>query len=482
MSESDNTTPFNGAVLPSTWNQSDSRPSTPTPVIPRRPLSSCSQHRNSIWDNRTSMLLEVDVLEDLNNNLNNGSASGSSPNDSPQDTNDRHHLQFNRLSSFFDDGVQINERTGSPIPVDYDGKVEIPESPEIEQGNPHTPPNSSPRSSQVLQDPIQARPHPRQERMLKRSSQLQLLNYNNNNRYKGGKAKSRNSSQDALAVIDGKLAAKRMSNGVDISENEKSMLADLFKKKKAHDQMVRNRSNSGSGSEDELNNVYMYGDNESRRWLNRPSGPIPLGPMAGLIFALMLLYNGLLGTIVYKASRFPQDTNMSIYLLSIVFIFTAILSPFGVGAAFALVRSSNNSNPYSLAGRVPRILYRTFHILYLLTSFITFVGMLAWLRLNKVQTGSWDRMFLPPPPTGSGTESSFGLRFESMLDQDPTDPNLWILNPGLWIVAFLVIWIFQLYSWVCLAAFGRRSARIQMLRWRKVEELKKQFEVMQYSY
>ncbi|KAF9364282.1 hypothetical protein BGX34_001989 [Mortierella sp. NVP85] len=432
------------------------------------------------------MLLEVDVLEDSNNNHNNGSSSGSSPNDSPQETDDRRHLQFNRLSSFFDE-VRVNERTGSPIPIDYDGKVEIPESPQIEKGNPHTPPNSSPRSSQILQDPSQAHPNPRQERMLKRSSQLQLLNYNNNNRYKhqqGGKSKSRNNSQDALAVIDGKLAAKRMSGGGEISENEKSMLADLFKKKKAHDQMQRDRSNSGSGSgsEEELDKVYLYDDNESRRWLNRPSGPIPLGPMAGLIFALMLFYNGVLGAIVYKASRFPQDINMSIYLLSIVYIFTALLSLFGVGAAFALVRSSNNSNPYSLAGRVPRILFRTFHILYLLTSFITFVGMLAWLRLNKVQTGSWDRMYLPLLPTGSGTESSSGLRFESMLDQDPADPNLWILNPGLWIVTFLVIWIFQLYTWVCLAAFGRRIARIQMLRWRKVEELKKQFEVMQYSY
>jgi hypothetical protein len=209
------------------------------------------------------MLLEVDVLEDLNNNLNNESASGSPPNDSPQGTNDLRHLPFNRLSSFFDDGVRINERTGSPVPIDYDGKVEIPSSPQIEQGNPHTPP----------QDPSQAQAHARarQERMLKRSSQLQLLNYNNNNRYKGGKSKSRNNSQDALAVIDGKLAAKRMSSGADISENEKSMLADLFKKKKAHDQMQRDRSNSGSDdSEDELNKVYMYGDSESRRWLNRP--------------------------------------------------------------------------------------------------------------------------------------------------------------------------------------------------------------------
>jgi len=40
------------------------------------------------------------------------------------------------------------------------------------------------------------------------------------------------------------------------------------------------------------------------------SGPIPLGPMAGLIFALMLIYNGVLGAIVYKASRFPQGMNL----------------------------------------------------------------------------------------------------------------------------------------------------------------------------
>lgn len=353
---------------------------------------------------------------------------------------------------------------------------------------------ATPHSAQVPQDPELAHQIARQERMLKRSSQLQLVNYNNINRYKhqsGGKTKKTpgGSMDSVLTSIDNRIAAKkRASSGIEISDSEKSKLAEIFKKKKEQDQMYHHgRDSSNSGSEGELEEIRVRDpvkqDNEEKGWIYRPSGPIPLGFMVGLICTFMLVYNGVLGALVFHASRFPEGTNLTVFLFSIIFIFTAALSLLGYGSSFALARTNSKPKIGVKTGRVPLTFFRVFHILYLCMSFLTFAGMLSWLSLNKGQTGSWDHMLLPQPILESGSSSSHpSLAFESFLKPDPINPNLWVLSPGAWIAAFVAIWMVQLYSWLCLVAFGRKNERTQMLRWRKIQELEKQCNVMQFSY
>ncbi|KAF9963307.1 hypothetical protein BGZ65_004539 [Modicella reniformis] len=303
--------------------------------------------------------------------------------------------------------------------------------------------------------------------MLKRSSQLQLVNYSHGNPYKP-KCGSRESSQ---VWPDEKLAHKRGSIGIDISDSEKSKLQELFNKRKAR----HVRDGSGlSNADEEAVDVYRRDedddDGEDRKWPNQPSGPVPLGLMTGLICTFMLMYNGVLSAFVFQASRYPQATNAPVFVLSILFIFTTVLALFGYVVSMAVSRSSSQANPSSYTGSLSRLLFKAFHSLYFFTSVLTCACMLGWLGLNKTQTGSRNHMFLQ----SEANPVTYVMTFESLLNQDPVNPNMWRLDPGLWVAAFVGIWIFQMYFWVCLVAFGRKNERIQMWRWKKLGELEKQ--------
>lgn len=86
---------------------------------------------------------------------------------------------------------------------------------------------------------------------------------------------------------------------------------------------------------------------------------------------------------------------------------------------------------------------------------------MAWLGMNKLNTGSWDRMYLKAVQDLSANVDAFS--FEKLLRQDPDNPEWWIINPYIWIVAFVAIFVFQLYFWVCLVAYGRRMGMRRQL-------------------
>ncbi|KAK3841263.1 MAG: hypothetical protein J3R72DRAFT_157713 [Linnemannia gamsii] len=143
------------------------------------------------------------------------------------------------------------------------------------------------------------------------------------------------------------------------------------------------------------------------------------------------------------------DTNVPVFIFSLVFLFTAILSIFGF---LALSLSSWT-------------LIRVFHTMYLFTATLTFAMMLGWLGVNQSQTGAWDRIMLdndprsvpasstssflassPPAPFASTAEDVKAIWFKSILNMDPTT-RTWIISLWQWILAFTTIFVCQCACW-----------------------------------
>ncbi|KAF9114779.1 hypothetical protein BGX27_009900 [Mortierella sp. AM989] len=196
----------------------------------------------------------------------------------------------------------------------------------------------------------------------------------------------------------------------------------------------------------------LEGEKAKVRLLDRPSGSIPLGFMSVFSWLFTLAYNGVLSAFVYQASRFPSDTNLPVFILSIVSIFSATLSIFGIVSTFLLYRSKSSSAS-ARSSRVLHILFKCFYLLNFITSFLTFAGTMGWLILNVYQTGAWDRMLLK---SASPDASLSELTFESFMAQDGSNPDYWIVNVKIWIPSFIFIWLVQVYFCVCLLAYGRK--------------------------
>ncbi|KAF8980456.1 hypothetical protein BGZ46_004175 [Entomortierella lignicola] len=204
------------------------------------------------------------------------------------------------------------------------------------------------------------------------------------------------------------------------------------------------------GQKNENDSQRQDEEDVSRR-LDRPSCCIPLGFMSAFIYLVMLAYNGVLSAFVYQASRFPSDTNLPVFVLSIVFIFSAALSLFGIIATLILYRSKSKTR----TSRAPHLIFKAFHLLSLMTSSLTSLAMVGgWLVLNYIQTGELDKMYLKT--TTRTTNMIPELSFESFLTQDVSHPDYWILNIKIWIPSFAAIWIVQIYFWSCLRAYGKK--------------------------
>ncbi|ORZ01847.1 hypothetical protein BCR41DRAFT_426244 [Lobosporangium transversale] len=306
--------------------------------------------------------------------------------------------------------------------------------------------------------------HVRQEKMLKRSSQFRLPVHRRNSpdhslphgsqeqgwgqRWRKLSKKLKSKKISSLGVVE--PDSNDRSQGVDdhknndLSEDEKAKLKALIQKKKlSHDQLL---------------DVNV----DASQHMDRPRSCMSLAWVTVLICMFMFLYNGVLSVLVFQASRFPNvDTSVPIFALGLLLVFTAILPIFGLWACWLLVRSYRSSSNSPSSSRRPQMLFKIFHLLYFFTAFVIFGCMLGWLGLNKIQTGSWDRMSLKASSLleSSPTGSPLILKFESILRPDPIDPDMWIINPIIWIVSFATIWLTQVYSWYRLVAFAKKMRR-----------------------
>ncbi|KAI1316101.1 hypothetical protein EDD11_010415 [Mortierella claussenii] len=251
----------------------------------------------------------------------------------------------------------------------------------------------------------------------------------------------------------------------EITEENEAKLMELFEKKRAQGRLTDVNMRPSTDEPPALSEVELTGDDDGyshgsikgEHWIYKPCG-IPLGLMAGLACLFMFAYSSVLSAFVLQASRYPTDTNMPVFIFGLVFSFTSILSVFGFVITCLLARCMQISRTHTLVMRIRvlEIMFKIFHLLYFLTSLLTFGCMLGWLGLNKTQTGSWDRMYL-----SKTIASSDVLTFESLLQQDPVDPEVRIINPRIWIVSFLMIWVMQVYFWLCLVAYGRKTCLLK---------------------
>ncbi|KAI8598293.1 hypothetical protein EDD21DRAFT_382906 [Dissophora ornata] len=405
----------------------------------------------------------------------------------------RHSIYGDNTS--YDYGMPVNYRTGaSQDPETLSGlwKSEFEEHPEMRQEasaseksgrGPTSQPSypslehSDSRSPQSLQDAHMAHQQrtggfPKREQMLKRSTQLYPVHFGEGRKGEGQgnehpwQSKWKPSSQlkygkrvSSLTVVGPDNSGSWNNTASPLSEEKRAQLQELFDKKKTLQRPASEKDarSSVDGSLSALHDVDLpkrgfHGGNGSRgkRWWHESSGCVPLGMMIGFICLFMFAYNGILSLVVFQASRFPSNTNLPVFIFGLLFIFTTALSLFGLMTSISLSRSNSNLNP----GRAPHLFFKAFHVLYLCTSVLTFGCMVGWLGLNFLQTGSWDRMYLK---NLNGLDSSaYLLTFESLLQPDMTNPDWRIINPWVWIAAFVVIWLVQVYFWVCLVALGRR--------------------------
>lgn len=222
--------------------------------------------------------------------------------------------------------------------------------------------------------------------------------------------------------------------------------------------------------------------------------------MIAVICLLILAFNGPLGILILKASRFSRnskpscqknnrlirikgegskclmfesnpflrlvlvDTDVPLVLFSFHFLFGGAFFFFGLIylAIFCGGYHSRRPSPPP-ASRASFLIFKFFYALYFVHALLTFGCMMAWLGLNKLNTGSWDRMYLKAIQDTSVNVDAFSL--EALLSQDPNNPEWWIINPYIWISAFVVIFLVQLYFWVCMVAYGRRiGMRRQLAR------------------
>ncbi|KAG0319642.1 hypothetical protein BG000_003823 [Podila horticola] len=316
-----------------------------------------------------------------------------------------------------------------------------------------TPPSSPHRHAQ--------QPH---QVMLKRSSQLYPLNQSarqlKRHSYAPGMHLETSSPQQHPYP-----ELSRSNSGdnekFEVNDEELRRLGQVMKKKKEHDAVVRRASMasmssmSSSLSEQELDRGVEGPRRPRPGVLTRACGCVHLGFAAFLVCTLMLVYNSVLGVLVLQASRYPSATNTPVFAFSVLYLATAALALPGLLSLFLIHRARSTSSLSALPSR----LFRSFHWIYLTTALLKLAAMLAWLGINKLQTGAWDHLRLPQSTTSTTTATTIlppSFSLETLLIQDPADPDIWILNPALWIAGFAAMFALEVYAWVCLWAYGRR--------------------------
>ncbi|KAI7821375.1 hypothetical protein BC939DRAFT_478356 [Gamsiella multidivaricata] len=283
-----------------------SRASTPTPPLPKRPdrvqslcLGSLSDRAN--WRISSATLLEISVLDDLDDNYKNNNEGRTGA-----------LRDVEAVAEYLrsDNDKEYRQRGGSPVS----------ESKSSQQQN-------GPPSPHLLQGPEaayqqQLTRHTRQEQMLKRSSQVIPVHHKHQNQ-RQLKHNNRVPSQSTIGP-EHQHTKERPESKV-LTEEEIAKLEMLFQKKKVlHERF--DDIGASSSTDDLLSSTARYsgygcGDGEralsaKKSWMDRPSGPIPLGFMVGLICAFTLVYNGVLSALVFQASRFPDGKPQTFKLQS----------------------------------------------------------------------------------------------------------------------------------------------------------------------
>ncbi|KAF9568617.1 hypothetical protein EC968_002880 [Mortierella alpina] len=484
-------------------NVSPVRSPTPTPPVPKRPdesLASGLGMTTPLWCSSSTTLLEIDVLEDLDDdgihNVNN------LPNEKQELDLDYdlvvapvRHSSYNYRTGTGADLSEYDPQRVDTMGVgasimalrrtarDVASAAAVVAS--IAQGTSPT----SPRLPQPLQDPEQVLDeqrvrHSRQEQMLKRSSQLFPVHHHHQQHelHQQG-SQQQEAWKPQWRRTKNKYSLVRVSNGSSIGSDlekeglksnemtreEQEKLEELLQKKRR----VENQHSGMRPSMDVLSEVSLHDDHRDHErrslnrvgWLDRPSYCIPQGYMLAVMCILTLAFNGPIGILVFEASRFSKnDTNIPLLLFSVHFIFGGafFFSGFIYLAIFGGGYSSRRPKPPPVS-RASYLIFKFFHALYFVHVLLTFGCMMAWLGMNKLNTGSWDRMYIKAIQDASVHVGGFS--FDTLLPQDPNNPEWWIINPYIWIMAFVVIFVFQLYFWVCLVAYGRRiGMRRQLAR------------------
>ncbi|KAG0261694.1 hypothetical protein BGZ95_004176 [Linnemannia exigua] len=485
-----------------------SRSTTPVPPIPKRPDS-----RSALYDSGHETMV-VDDVEDMLHNVNNnltvmglqqqrqqqGYVSGDDEIAQKQQQKQQQQRQrpvsyhpggsttttvpggnglgqkqglghgHDRYSSY-DYGVPINYRTGASEYFD-DDDVHPSSGVKVEVRVNNTP---LPSSFELPGRPRSTLPHSRlskQEQHLKRSSQVIPVHHKYNHK---------NSSTTLVEPHE----ASTPPPPKEMSKEEREKLEKVFKKKRS---LLEKYGPGGpptvvttrlDGPPSAYNSQgYLYGDDGSDggsitkkgngRWIDRPCGCFPPGLMTFLAFKISLLYNGALSAILFQASQFNDVGMTPIFGFTITFFAATGISVLGL-ITVAILASRNYHSGGSVPSRVPLRIFKVVHALYLLLSVFGTTGcMLGWLALNKSQTGTWDRVQLYPSPTpGSTTSPSIishtsELGIEAILKPDPDHPGWLVVNPWLWIFAFVALGMLQLYFWFSMVAY----ARSHLAQWR----------------
>ncbi|KAG0282005.1 hypothetical protein BGZ96_000941 [Linnemannia gamsii] len=384
--------------------------------------------------------------------------------------------------SSYDYGVPINYRTGaSEYYDDLDNsdasskgvKVEV----RIDSSATHT--HTEPKK------PASSQPQSRlsrQEQMLKRSSQVIPLHHKYNH---PGQPKSLGHKTSNSTLVEPQSAATTLPPQKEMTKEEREKLEKVFKKKRS---LSEKYGSGGALPPARLENVaanssqgYLYGDDGSSdggsivkkggkgRWIDRPCGCLPAGLITFLAFKISLLYNGAIGAILFQASQYHEVGMSPIFGFTITYFLATAICALGL-ITVGILASRNYHTGKSIPSRLPLRVFKLVHSLYLLCSVIaTTACMLAWLALNNSQTGTWDRILLPSSLTTGATTSSSGiisnspvLSIESILKPDPNHAGWLIVNPWLWMFAFLGLGAMQLYFWFCMVAY----ARSHLAQWR----------------
>ncbi|KAF9137322.1 hypothetical protein BGX30_010334 [Mortierella sp. GBA39] len=373
--------------------------------------------------------------------------------------------------SSYDYGVPINYRTGaSEYYDDLDGsdsskaaKVEV----RVDSSAVH----KEPTRPVSLQHPSQTRLS-RQEQMLKRSSQVIPVHHKYNHK-----------NNSSTTLVEPQQAAVTPPPQKEMTNEEREKLEKVFKKKRS---MLEKNGPGGALPPARLESVahhvnnsqgYPYGDDGSSdggsilkkgkgRWIDRPCGCLPAGLITFLAFKFSLLYNGALGAILFQASQFDEVGMSPIFVFTIGYFVATSISALGL-ITVGILASRNYHSGKSIPSRIPLRIFKLVHILYLLCSvLITTACMLSWLALNNSQTGSWTRLQLPSTPATTSNSSLISnapiLSIESILKPDPDHPGWLVVNPWLWMAAFMALGLVQLYFWFCMVAY----ARSHLAQWR----------------
>ncbi|KAG0067901.1 hypothetical protein BGZ89_005531 [Linnemannia elongata] len=373
--------------------------------------------------------------------------------------------------SSYDYGVPINYRTGaSEYYDDLDGS-DSSKAVKVEVRVDSSAVPKEPTRPVSLQHPSQTRLS-RQEQMLKRSSQVIPVHHKYNHK-----------NNSSATLVEPQQAATTPPPQKEMTKEEREKLEKVFKKKRS---LLEKYGPGGAPPPARLESVahyrnnsqgYLHGDDGSSdggsilkkgkgRWIDRPCGCLPAGLITFLAFKISLLYNGVLGAILFQASQFHEVGMSPIFGFTIAYFVATGISALGL-ITVGILASRNYHTGKSIPSRIPLRIFKFVHALYLLCSVLaTTACMLAWLALNNSQTGSWTRLQLPATTATTSNSSIISnapvLSIESILKPDPDHPGWLIVNPWLWMAAFVALGLVQLYFWFCMVAY----ARSHLAQWR----------------